>query len=78
MGVCLACLQVKGALAEMCVTIHTSVNDTSERFYAELRRHYYTTPKSYLDLINLYLQLLKEKRYDSFGRASTGSYTVSA
>ena len=66
MGMCLACLQVKGALAEMCVTIHTSVNDTSERFYAELRRHYYTTPKSYLDLINLYLQLLKEKRYGLF------------
>jgi hypothetical protein len=27
------------------------------------RRRYYTTPKSYLDLINLYLQLLQEKRY---------------
>jgi hypothetical protein len=25
-------------------------------------RRYYTTPKSYLDLINLYIQLLKEKR----------------
>lgn len=71
-------MQVKGALAEMCVTIHTSVNDTSERFYAELRRHYYTTPKSYLDLINLYLQLLKEKRYDSSDGASTGSHGVPA
>lgn len=25
-------------------------------------RRFYTTPKSYLDLINLYLQLLREKR----------------
>ena len=46
----------------MCVRIHTSVSDASDRFFAELRRRYYTTPKSYLDLINLYLQLLKEKR----------------
>lgn len=46
----------------MCVVIHTSVTKCSDRFYAELRRRYYTTPKSYLDLINLYLQLLGEKR----------------
>eukprot|EP00967_Tisochrysis_lutea_P008590 scaffold10254_cov16-Tisochrysis_lutea.AAC.1 len=48
----------------MCVLIHTSVAKTSDRYYAELRRRYYTTPKSYLDLINLYLQLLGEKRWD--------------
>lgn len=54
--------QIREALANMCVRIHTSVSDASDRFFAELRRRYYTTPKSYLDLINLYLQLLKEKR----------------
>jgi dynein heavy chain len=53
---------VKEALAQMCVTIHTSVEAMSSKYYAELRRRYYTTPKSYLDLIGLYLQLLKEKR----------------
>ncbi|EFJ52606.1 dynein heavy chain 7 [Volvox carteri f. nagariensis] len=53
---------VRDALAAMCVTIHTSVSTASDRFYAELRRRYYTTPKSYLDLINLYLQLLSDKR----------------
>jgi hypothetical protein len=47
----------------MCVVIHQSVGDASDRFYSELRRKYYTTPKSYLDLISLYLQLLREKRY---------------
>ena len=56
--------EVRDAIANMCVKIHTSVSDASDRFYAELRRRYYTTPKSYLDLINLYLQLLKEKRWD--------------
>jgi len=43
------------SLAEMCMMIHTSVEESSDRFYSELRRRVYTTPKSYLDLINLYL-----------------------
>ena len=34
----------------------------SEHFYEELQRQVYTTPKSYLDLINLYLGMLEEKR----------------
>ncbi|KAJ9531756.1 hypothetical protein QJQ45_021904, partial [Haematococcus lacustris] len=54
--------EVREAVASMCVTIHTSVATASDRFFAELRRKYYTTPKSYLDLIGLYLQLLKDKR----------------
>jgi dynein heavy chain len=44
--------------------IHTSVEDTSDRFFAELRRKVYTTPKSYLDLINLYLNTLDVKRVE--------------
>jgi len=46
----------------MCVEIHTSVSNMSEVFYAELRRRYYTTPTSYLELINLYLSMLQTKR----------------
>jgi dynein heavy chain len=42
--------------------IHTSVEDTSEEFYEKLRRRVYTTPKSYLDLISLYLKVLEVKR----------------
>ena len=34
----------------------------SERFYDELRRKVYVTPKSYLDGINLYLAQLADKR----------------
>jgi len=47
--------EVKSALSEMCMRIHISVEKTSEKFYDQLRRRIYTTPKSYLDLINLYL-----------------------
>ena len=46
----------------MCVEIHTSVSSMADRFYAELRRRYYTTPTSYLELINLYLSMLDDKR----------------
>jgi dynein heavy chain, axonemal len=53
---------VRQALSEMCMRIHTSVEDTSDRFFGELRRRVYTTPKSYLDLINLYLNTLDVKR----------------
>ena len=50
------------ALSKMCVQIHTSVSTMSDLFYEQLRRKFYTTPKSYLDLINLYVALLEEKR----------------
>jgi dynein heavy chain len=42
--------------------IHTSVEDMSDTFYDALRRRVYTTPKSYLDLISLYIKLLQVKR----------------
>ncbi len=49
-------------IAQMCVETHTSVTDMSEVFYAELRRRNYTTPTSYLELINLYLSMLQTKK----------------
>lgn len=53
---------VKENLAHVCSKIHESVGIMAEKFYNELRRRYYITPKSYLDLINLYMSLLNEKR----------------
>ena len=55
---------VRKSLAEMCMVIHTSVEEEADIFYGELRRRIYTTPKSYLDLINLYLNTLDQKRYE--------------
>ena len=48
----------------MCMIIHTSVEEISLKFWNELRRKVYTTPKSYLDLIKLYLNTLKQKRFE--------------
>jgi len=52
----------KEAISKMCVTLHASVARFADNFFAELGRRVYTTPKSYLDLINLYLSMLGEKR----------------
>jgi dynein heavy chain len=53
---------VRVSLANMCAAVHVSVKDESEVFWGELRRRIYTTPKSYLDLISLYINKLDEKR----------------
>lgn len=57
--------QIKKKVAAFCVGIHTSVSNMADKFYAELRRKYYITPKSYLDCVNLYIVLLDEKRKES-------------
>lgn len=53
---------VTPSLVESCVMVHTSINSISIDFFNELRRHVYTTPKSYLDLISLYQLLLEQKK----------------
>lgn len=53
---------LKEPLSKMCVEIHTSVSDMAEKFYDALKRRYYTTPTSYLELINVYLSMLDVKR----------------
>ena len=50
---------IRRAVVRMCGYVHRSIEDTSLRFFQELRRRIYTTPKSYLDLINLYMSMLK-------------------
>lgn len=54
--------EMKEKIALMCVEIHSSVGYMAQKFYSELRRRYYTTPTSYLELINLYVSMLSEKR----------------
>lgn len=34
----------------------------TDRFYNEMRRHYYTTPSSYLELLKLYKFMLTTKK----------------
>mmetsp|Transcript_8979 Transcript_8979/g.8330 ORF Transcript_8979/g.8330 Transcript_8979/m.8330 type:complete len:133 (-) Transcript_8979:1251-1649(-) len=50
---------IRKNLSELCMMIHTTVEEKSNEFFEKLRRNVYTTPKSFLDLINLYTQSLE-------------------
>jgi len=53
---------VKASIAETVVDMQSSVLQTSDTFFAELRRKTYVTPTSYLELLNLYTSMLAEQR----------------
>lgn len=44
--------------------IHTSVNETSEKYRQNEKRYNYTTPKNFLEQITLYKNLLGRKRQE--------------
>jgi hypothetical protein len=50
----------KEALISLFPKIHSSVEEAAERFFQVTRRKTYITPKSYLDGILLYLNLLSD------------------
>lgn len=56
------------ALSQLSCTIHSSSTEYAERFFEALRRRTYTTPTSYLELIKLFCDLLKEKMDELSGK----------
>ena len=42
--------------------VHTSIDEANKKFLKLERRNNYTTPKSFLELIDFYKKLLTEKR----------------
>ena len=73
--------EIKEELAQMCMHIHMSVEKMSERFYDELRRKVYVTPKSYLDGIQLYSVFLEKKREEyntNINRLANGLHKLNA
>ncbi|KAF7987651.1 hypothetical protein HCN44_003514 [Aphidius gifuensis] len=49
------------SLASICVLMHQSVEDMTHRYFTEMKRRYYTTPSSYLELLKLYSSTLERK-----------------
>lgn len=49
-------------LSTMCNKIHRTVEIETSNFFKELKRYNYTTPTSYLELIKLYIDILKKQR----------------
>ncbi|EPQ11489.1 Dynein heavy chain 11, axonemal [Myotis brandtii] len=52
----------KDAISLFMAHVHTSVNEMSTRYYQNERRYNYTTPKSFLEQISLFKNLLKKKQ----------------
>jgi len=53
---------VRSQTIAMCKHFHESVRLMSQRYFDTLRRHYYVTPTSYLELIRTFKNLLAQKR----------------
>eukprot|EP00002_Diphylleia_rotans_P007300 TRINITY_DN1682_c0_g1_i3.p1 TRINITY_DN1682_c0_g1~~TRINITY_DN1682_c0_g1_i3.p1 ORF type:complete len:1955 (-),score=398.96 TRINITY_DN1682_c0_g1_i3:368-6232(-) len=56
--------EIKKAVMEMCVEMHSDVKKMADQFYSELRRRFYITPKSYLEAINMFVSMLEEKKQE--------------
>ena len=51
--------EFKEQLANLSLEIHNQVMEQGERFFEEMKRKVYITPTSYLELIKLYISMLK-------------------
>ncbi|EQC41008.1 hypothetical protein, variant 1 [Saprolegnia diclina VS20] len=56
--------KMKIGLVDVCVDMQERVSMMSRDFLQSLRRHYYVTPTSYLELINTFKKLLNTKRME--------------
>lgn len=54
----------QASVAKFMAYVHTSVNSMSKTYLQNERRYNYTTPKSYLEQISLYIKLLTNKHQD--------------
>ncbi|KAL5008122.1 hypothetical protein ScPMuIL_013703 [Solemya velum] len=53
---------LKQRVGQVCVRIHKSIDKTAVQFLKEMRRHYYSTPSSYMEFIRVYSKTLKENK----------------
>eukprot|EP00163_Fabomonas_tropica_P009440 TRINITY_DN1923_c0_g2_i1.p1 TRINITY_DN1923_c0_g2~~TRINITY_DN1923_c0_g2_i1.p1 ORF type:complete len:2559 (-),score=897.69 TRINITY_DN1923_c0_g2_i1:297-7319(-) len=54
--------KIKESVVKMCTIIHEQVATKSIQYREEQRRYNYVTPTSYLELLNVFINLLAEKR----------------
>jgi dynein heavy chain len=51
-------------IVDICVDMQTRVTALAAKYLADLKRHYYVTPTSYLVLIQAFKELLSKKRFE--------------
>lgn len=56
--------EVKASISHFMAYVHTTVNEMSKVYLATERRYNYTTPKTFLEQIKLYQNLLAKKRME--------------
>ncbi len=54
--------ELQEKLALNMASTHSSIDVANNLFYKYQRRYNYTTPKSFLELINFYIDILEKKR----------------
>ena len=59
--------ELKGKVAEVCVEMHQAVVKVTSQFWEEMRRRYYVTPSSYMELIRIYSRMLQEQKNEFMG-----------
>jgi dynein heavy chain len=59
--------KVRDSCTEMVKYFHETTVNSSTKFLLNLKRHYYVTPTSYLELISTFKKLLKDKREEILG-----------
>jgi dynein heavy chain len=60
--------ETKTGVVDVCVVMQEKVTAMSKQFLASLRRHYYVTPTSYLELIGTFKKVLETKRTEVAAR----------
>lgn len=60
--------ELKDSVAEFMSYVHTSVNHASQQYLQNEKRYNYTTPKSFLEQIQLYLNILATKNQELQGK----------
>lgn len=60
--------EYRDSVAKFMAYVHSSVNTMSKTYLQNERRYNYTTPKSYLEQISLYLKLLNQKHIQLRGK----------
>lgn len=56
--------EMKTTIAEICVTCHKSAIEMAQKMAFEMKREYTVTPSNYLQLVQGFIRLLKDKRHD--------------
>ena len=54
--------ELKKNVGLMCVEMHDSLGVACTRFYEEIKRYFYVTPSSYMELIRVYSTMLYKQR----------------